>query len=170
MRILRLRCARSPFDADDGIRYQIAYDEAIRSLSLQQGMIDSLRTRAGLLLSAAAVTTSFLGAQALREGGPTAATWLALASFVGLAIAALAILWPHQLEFTANPADVIESYIETEEPLSAADMQRDLSLHMQRSYADNLAGQKQLARRFRLAGVLLTVEVIFWIVDLASKA
>lgn len=37
------------------------------------------------------------------------------------------------------------------------------------SYADNLAGQKQLASRFRLAGVLLTLEVIFWIIDLASK-
>jgi hypothetical protein len=40
---------------------------------------------------------------------------------------------------------------------------------MHSSYADNLAGQQQLASRFRLAGVLLTVEVILWIVDLASK-
>jgi hypothetical protein len=41
---------------------------------------------------------------------------------------------------------------------------------MHRSYAENLSGQKQLASRFRLAGVLLTVEVILWIIDLASKA
>jgi hypothetical protein len=108
-------------DADKDFPYRIAYDEAVRALSQQQSMIDSLRTRAGLLLSAAAITTSFLGAQALNDGGPRIATWLALASFVGLSIASLAILWPHSLEFTANPANVIESYIETEEPLSVAE-------------------------------------------------
>lgn len=157
--------------ADEDLRYRVAYDEAVRALSQQQGMIDSLRTRAGLLLSAAAITTSFLGAQALNDGGPSAATWLALATFVGVSVTALAVLWPHhRLEFTANPANVIESYIETEEPLSIAEIHRDLSLHMHASYADNLADQKQLAFRFRLAGVLLTVEVILWIIDLASKA
>lgn len=156
-------------DADKAFPYRIAYDEAVRALSQQQSMIDSLRTRAGLLLSAAAITTSFLGAQALNDGGPGIATWLALACFVGLSVASLAILWPHSLEFTANPANVIESYIETEEPLSVAEIHRDLSLHMHGSYADNLTGQKQLASRFRLAGVLLTVEVILWIIDLASK-
>ncbi len=157
-------------DADKDFPYRIAYDEAVRALSQQQSMIDSLRTRAGLLLSAAAITTSFLGAQALNDGGPGLATWLALASFVSLSIATLAILWPHSLEFTANPANVIESYIETKEPFSVAEIHRDLSLHMHDSYADNLAGQKQLASRFRLAGVLLTAEVIFWIIDLAAKA
>lgn len=152
------------------LSYRIAYEEAVRALSQQQSMIDSLRTRAGLLLSAAAITTSFLGAQALNDGSPNVATWLALTCFISLAIAALAILWPHRLEFTANPANVIESYIETAQPLSVAEIHRDLSLHMHSSYAENLAGQKQLASRFRLAGVLLTIEVTFWIVDLASKA
>ena len=32
---------------------------------------------------------------------------------------------------------------------------------MHDSYAENLAGHQQLASRFRLAGVLLTIEVIF---------
>ena len=155
--------------ADKDFPYRIAYDEAVRALSQQQSTIESLRTRAGLLLSAAAITTSFLGAQALNDGGPGLPTWLALSSFMGLSIAALAILWPHRLEFTADPANVIESYIETEEPLSAAEIHRDLSLHMHDSYADNLLGQKQLAPRFRLAGALLTVEVVFWLIDLATK-
>lgn len=59
--------------------------------------------------------------------------------------------------------------IETEDPLTAAEIHRDLSLHMHGSYADNLTGQKQLASRFRLAGALLTIEVFLWIIDLASK-
>ncbi len=156
--------------ADKDIPYRIAYDEAVRALSQQESIVDSLRTRAGLLLSAAAITTSFLGAQALGDGGTSVVTWLALASFVGLAIAALATLWPHRLEFTANPANVIESYIETSEPLSVAEIHRDLSLHMHSSYDANLAHLQRLASRFRLAGVLLTAEVILWIVDLTSKA
>jgi hypothetical protein len=40
---------------------------------------------------------------------------------------------------------------------------------MHDSYADHLAGQKQLASRFRFAGVLLTLKVILWIIDMASK-
>jgi hypothetical protein len=46
--------------------YKVVYDEAVRALSEQQAAIESVRSRAGLLLSAAAVTTSFLGAQALQ--------------------------------------------------------------------------------------------------------
>jgi hypothetical protein len=158
----------SVFPIGDDVRYRIAYDEAVRALSQQESMIDSLRTRAGLLLSAAAITTSFLGAQALNDGGAGVSTWLALISFVGLSVAALGVLWPHRLEFTADPANVIEGYIETDEPLSVAEIHRDLSLHMHGSYADNLAGHKQLAFRFRLAGILLTVEVLLWLVDLAA--
>jgi hypothetical protein len=34
--------------ADKDILYKVAYDEAVRALSEQQGTIDSFRTRAGL--------------------------------------------------------------------------------------------------------------------------
>jgi len=45
--------------SDYASSYRIAYEEAVRALSQQHEMIDSLRTRAGLLLPAAAITTSF---------------------------------------------------------------------------------------------------------------
>jgi hypothetical protein len=97
-------------------------------------------------------------------------TWLALVSFVSLSVCTLTILLPHRWEFTANPANVIESYIETDQRARAALIHRDLSLHMQNSYAENLAGQKRLAVCFRFAGGFLTVEVLLWIIDLISKA
>lgn len=150
--------------------YKVAYDEAVRALSQQQGVIDSFRTRAGLLLSAAAITTSFLGAQALDNGSPSLATWLALASFVGLGIAALAILWPRSWEFTADPRNVIATYIEADEPAPIERIHRDLALHMQDSYVENREGLERLVTYFRIASGLLTVEVILWIVDIASKA
>ncbi len=156
--------------SDYASSYRIAYEEAVRALSLQHEMIDSLRTRAGLLLPAAAITTSFLGAQALDTASPTIATWLALAAFCGVATAVLAALWPHRLEFTADSANVIESYLEDGNRVPAPSIHRDLSLHMHNSYVENQIGQKRVALRFRLAGCLLTLEVIFWLIDLASKA
>jgi hypothetical protein len=62
--------------------YKVAYDEAVRALSEQQAAIESVRARAGLLLSAAAVTTSFLGAQALQGASSNLFSWLALLGFV----------------------------------------------------------------------------------------
>jgi hypothetical protein len=156
--------------ADKDASYKVAYDEGVRALSQQQILIDSIRTRAGLLLSAGAITTSFLGAQALNDGHPDFGTWLALVAFVGLSVAGLSILWPHRWEFNADPANLIETYVETESPAPVSEIHRDLSLHMHRSYVENQAGRDQLATRFRIAGVLLTIEVVVWIVDLASKA
>src|SRR3954447_17885241 len=94
--------------ADKDILYRVAYDEAVRALSEQQAVIDSFRNRAGLLLSSTAITTSFLGAQIFDGGHLSPSSWLALASFLGVAAISLAILWPQPWEFTANPQDIIK--------------------------------------------------------------
>lgn len=157
-------------NADKDLLYKVAYDEAVRALSEQQAVIDSFRTRAGLLLSAAAITTSFLGAQALDGGDSNLAAWLALVGFVGVAAISLAILWPRRWEFTANPRDVIQTYIEAETPALIEELHRDLSLHMHNSYVENRAGLEQLAIFFQIASGMLTVEVILWIIAIASTA
>lgn len=149
--------------------YKVAYDEAVRALAEQQNVIDSLRSRAGLLFSSAAITTSFLGAQALRGGNSNFASWLALLSFVAVAAAALAILWPRSWEGAASPREVIETYIESLDPVSMVDLHRDLSLHMHGSYLENHEGLKQLGLFFRIASGLLTLEVALWIVAIAIK-
>lgn len=154
--------------ADKDLLYQVAYEEAVRALSEQQAVIDSFRTRAGLLLSAAAITTSFLGAQALNGGNSNIAAWLALFGFVGVAAISLAILWPRRWEFTANPRALIQTYIEAEEPSPIDELHRDLSLHMHNSYVENRHGLEQLAVFFQIASGLLTMEVILWIIAIAS--
>jgi hypothetical protein len=157
-------------DADKDLLYKVAYDEAVRALSEQQGVIDSFRTRAGLLLSAAAITTSFLGAQALEGGDSGLPAWLAMIGFVGVAAVSLAILWPRQWEFTANPCDVIQTYIEADVPAPIEELHRDLSLHMHNSYVENREGLEQLAVFFQIASGLLSIEVILWIIAIASTA
>lgn len=157
-------------DADKDILYKVAYEEAVRALSEQQGTIDSFRTRAGLLLSAAAITTSFLGAQALDGGKASPMTWVAMAAFLGVASVSLGILWPRRWEFTANPRDLIQTYIEAEEPAPIEELHRDLSLHMHNSYTENRGGLEHLIVFFQIASGLLTVEVILWIIAIASSS
>ena len=74
--------------------YKVAYDQAVRALSEQQVEIDSFRARGGMLLSGAAVTTSFLGARALQGSGSSVLIWLALLAFGGVCALSLALLWP----------------------------------------------------------------------------
>jgi hypothetical protein len=154
--------------ADKDILYRTAYEEAARALCEQQGAVDNFRTRAGLLLSAAAIATSFLGGQALDGTRVSPAVWLALAGFVGVAIASLAMLWPRRWELHANPRNVIDTYIETDRPAAIHELHRDLSLHMHASQYENRKGLRQLALYFQVASSLLTVEVALWIFAIAS--
>ena len=147
--------------------YEVAYDEAVRALSEQQAAIDSFRDRAGLLLSGGAVTTSFLGAQALGGGSSNPFPWLALISFVAVVATSLAILWPRNWDATVNPRDVIKGYIESAEPVSIEELHRELALHMRGSYLDNREGLRRLIVLFQVASVLLAVEVSLWIIAIA---
>jgi hypothetical protein len=155
---------------DDNNLYKVAYDEAVRALSEQHAAIESFRGRAGLLLSAAAVTTSFLGSQALDGGISNPAAWLAMANFVGVAGTLLAVLWPHQWDFAASAQVVINSYIEREEPARVEELHRDLALYMYGSHFDNQDGLRQIAIFFQIASGLLAAEIVLWTIAIASSA
>src|SRR3954447_12527796 len=75
---------------------QIAHDAAVRALDEQRASLDELRSRTGPLLTAAAVTASFLGAQAISEHGLTVWVVLALVAFGGSVLASLAVLLPRE--------------------------------------------------------------------------
>jgi hypothetical protein len=150
--------------------YNIAYDEAVRALSEQQAVVESFRTRAGLLFSAAAVTTSFLGAQVFQGGNSIFASWLALLCFIAVAVAALSVLWPRTWEGAASPREVIDAYIELAEIASVEELHRDLSIFLHRSYLENRVGLRQLAALLQVASGLLTIEVALWIVAMAGTA
>lgn len=148
--------------------YKVAYDEAVRALVEQRGVIDSFRARAGLLFSAAAITTSFLGAQALQGGSASLASWLALTCFIAVATTSLAIFWPRKWEATVNPREVIDTYIELFEVAPIDELHRDLALHMHDSYLKNDEGLAQLTLFLQLASSLLTLEVVLWVVAISA--
>jgi hypothetical protein len=150
--------------------YALAFSEGVRALSEQQAVIDSFRTRSGLLLSGAAIATSFLG-QASLDRGTTFFTWLAIALFVALGAAVIAILWPrNDWEYAVRPELLIANYVEHPEPLKIPEIHRDLALHMDNSYLQNRGQLLRLVWLFRLASILLIVEVVAWVVDLVVQA
>jgi hypothetical protein len=153
---------------DPDLVYKFAYDEAVRALVEQQSVIDGLRSRAGLLLSAAAITTSFLGARSLDPGELGLAGWLATACFVGVALVSLIILWPRRWEFEADPREMIAIYVDAAEPASVGRLCRNLSLQMHNSYVENRGGLRQLVAFSQVAICLLTTEVILWVIALAT--
>jgi hypothetical protein len=158
---------------DRSALYKVAYDEAARALSEQLTLVDSFRTRAGLLLSVAALTTSFLTARALDGGVLNVASWAALASFVGVAVVSLAILWPRRWEFSASPEELIRDHIETEalpEPVPVGCLHRDLASYMQMSRDENSKGLGELVLLLQLASGLLAVETVLWIAAIASMS
>jgi hypothetical protein len=155
--------------SDDAL-YKVAYDEAVRTLPEQEAVIEGLRSRAGVLFSAAAITTSFLGARALHGGDWSTSSWLALVAFIGVATAFLAILWPRRWEVAANPHVVIRTYIESAEPVSIEDLHRELSFHIYGSYLVNRGGLARLVVYFQVANVLFAVELVLWIAAIASVA
>lgn len=149
--------------------YRLAYDEAVRALAQQQASLDNLRTRAGIVLSAAAVATSLLGGEALAGGGLGSASWVGIAAFIALGGCVLRILLPQRdWEFTSIPRRIIGTYVEVDQPLSVPEMHRDLALHMEDSYENNGRRIDRLVWFFRVAAFLLTAEVVAWILDLAG--
>ncbi len=152
--------------------YQLAYEEAKRGLDDQEQAVVELRSRAGTLIAAAAITTSFFGSQALHHHVHPMA-WVAIGCFIALSAAVLVILWPHRdWEFTLSPQRLISTYLEPEdgEPLPLPVIHRDLALHMGRSASQNRRQLRWLMVAFRIGALLLVAEVVAWVVALINQS
>jgi hypothetical protein len=132
-------------------------------------VVVELRTRAGALIAAAAITTSFFGGQTLVRHDISAAAWIAIGCFVLLGFAVLAVLWPRRdWEFSLAPERFIATYLEPPDgkALALHLIERDLALHMAHSAELNRRQLRTLMGVFRLGAVLLMVEVLAWVVAL----
>ncbi len=93
--------------------YALAYEEAKRALEEQERVVTELRSRAGVLIGAAAITTSFFGGRALTGDKVHTASWIAITCFALLGGTVLVVLWPwRDWRFTVNAQAFIETYLE----------------------------------------------------------
>ena len=152
----------------------VAYDEARKAVEGQAATLDSVQTRAGTLLAAAALVSSFLGGQAL--GQPTVSNghivkttvgllgWLAIGTFVGVAALALAVLWPREWRFDMAAAPILDATRGT--GINADDGRAQLAIYWDENYVSNKVTLDNVFWCYRGACVLLVVEAVFWILDL----
>ena len=74
-----------------------------------------------------------------------------------------------RVEVRVGIRELFQDYIETDDPLPITTIHRDLALHMEDSYFENEIGLNRLIWLFRFASVLLSAEVIAWIIDIAVR-
>jgi hypothetical protein len=144
-------------------------------LARQQAALDNIRTRAGTLLAAASLVTSFLGAEALKDPGATAGAvdrslqdWelVAIFAFIGLAVTVLAILWPRKFKFRISPSYYLERHIEVSEPWTTDRLLRNLALWQEQHVLENQPKLDRMLSWFQAGSILLVVEVVAWLMDL----
>jgi hypothetical protein len=160
----------------------IAFTQSLRGPTEQRARLDNLRTRAATLISAAAIVTSFLGAEALKDtrtgagGQPeadrTLELWelLAIAAFVGVGVLCLVILAPKTKGwlFRISGRRLLEDYIDAENPPDLPLFQRQLIGHIEDAHDANEEKLRPLIVCFQIGAILLALEVLFWLMDLTT--
>lgn len=150
---------------------RLAYDESVRAISAQSGVLDNLRARAGTLIAVASLVTSFLGGQALAK--PALADgvvnradigwWavVAMVLFVSVAAMAIAILWPYTWKFDMDSSTILD-WPATEYD----DALRDLARFHGQNHSANALLLERLFWCLRLGCLFLVLETLSWLIDL----
>jgi hypothetical protein len=150
--------------------YELAFRQAGHALDTQARAVADLTSRAGVLMAAAAVTTSIFGGQVLADGRRPSAAWVAIAAFVGVGLAVIHVLWPRrEWEFDARAVNILTEYVEPAD-VSVALIQRDLTIHRATSFARNDEQLWRALRSLRVAMCLLGAEVVAWVVAFSGLA
>jgi hypothetical protein len=148
----------------------LAYEESKRALDQQADVLDALRARTGILLTAISITATFLGARALDLVGFQEWTWAAIAGFAAAGAFSLAVLWPRgEWHFSSNAKVIVENYAEGDNPASLAEAHRELALFNRQRWVENSARLRTLFWFFRLSALSLVLQVAFWLLAFGSS-
>lgn len=138
---------------------KLAHDAALRGLDKQEGLLEELRSRTGVLLAASSLAASFLGQQAFRNPSPRALVIVALAAFVISIGASVFILLPKKnLIFSERGAGLYEGLYAVRNNLP--EVHRRLAYDLDRFWESNDRYIRWLTRAFTLAAAGLVVEIL----------
>jgi hypothetical protein len=154
--------------------YELAYEASLRAIENQAATVESLRSRAGTILAATALVTSFFGGQALTraERSPLhtlSYTTAALGSFIAVSLLSLTIVLPFRLRFSLSARAILRFFEDVAESdlVSPLEALREVALQYEAMYDSNATQIRRLVVCFRLAIVCLLGEVGFWLTVLA---
>ena len=153
---------------NDDPRLAFIYQEAVRGLLHQQGVVESMNARAGNLIFTTAFATSLLGATALSNGlGPWDWTAMVLLFFIGALVAFM--LWPyHNYTFRFNPEELLSRYIDGEEHMTMSAINRTLALRIKADMASNWRIIQRLRVALQLSLVFLLIEILALLFSIGS--
>jgi hypothetical protein len=145
---------------------RIAYDAALRALDKQEGVLEELRARTGVLLAASSLATSFLGRSALDDA-PTALVVLALAAFATTIAASVYILVPKKaFYFSMSGTAILQELYEFREDVD--ELRRRLTYDLERFWERNDDAIQKLFWSFRIAAVALVVDIVLLLATLSN--
>jgi hypothetical protein len=147
---------------------ELAYNEAVRAITHQAGLVDGLRSRAGILLGATSLVTSFFGTVALSDGDVSVWDALAVAAFVATALVVIAVLWPRtDWRFVFSASAIVSIIDDTEHSSDLSDAYRELALRLDANHLVNEAKLRRMLWAFQAGCVFLTFEVLMWVFALS---
>lgn len=149
--------------------YAFIYGEALRGLTQQEGVLTDLRGRAGILLAAAAVATSFLGGIAFNDQKVGRWGVGAIVAFIVVGGLVILVLWPRRKwAFRWNAEKLLSDYAETTPPMTLAQMHRALTRHGRSDLMKNETRIERLWLFYRLASIALVVEIVCWLMEVGG--
>jgi hypothetical protein len=145
---------------------RLAYDLALRTLGQQERVLEELRARTGVLLTATAVVASFLGGRALETSGNE---WLTLtgaaASIVSIVLAVNVLLPKPGFTFALHGSAVYEHFRAERTPLR--EVHRILAYWIRAAWHENQGSIDRLIVFFRFSCGFLVLAIGLWSLELA---
>jgi len=146
----------------DGIaephRARLAYEASLRALDQQQRIVEDLRARTGVLLAAASLSASFLGARAFDGHASIALSVLALTSLVVTLLLGILILLPREAFVFSTAGTML--YADLHEVEDPAEQHRYLAHWLDDFWEANEPPLRRLTRRFEVAAGALVVQIV----------
>jgi hypothetical protein len=139
----------------------LAFGLSLRTLNQQEKTLDELRSRTGILLTATALVTSFLGARALQIGD---LEWLSIpglaASVISILLCVYVLAPKPNLNFAIHGAAAYEYFFRAGADLEEA--HRTLAYWNRETWDANQTVIDRLIRCFGIACGGLVAAVILW--------
>lgn len=152
-------------------RYELVWNESLRSITQQQALLESLRGRTGTLLSAAAIATSFLGGVAFDDQKVTSEGKIAVLLFALVGVLCVWVLRPRPNWHFRNAAtSLIDEYVEGDSPCSLDELHKELALHNEKNYTTNQKKLHRMMVQYQVATAALIAEIVAWLIELGAIA
>jgi hypothetical protein len=159
-------------DDESDPRGALVYAEAIRTLESQARQLDEIRNRAGILLAASSIATSFLAKMILPKDGDNLSILSTLAGLTFLFAAGLCVwlLLPRgKWRFRMDGAKAIRVALDARPQPPLVKIHRDFSKQMDSWATANETELLKMLDRFGWASAALGIEVALWVADLVVR-